>query len=197
MIMRMPSEAGSLVGGRYRLAGPVGRGATGLVWRARDELLDRQVAVKQVLLPSPDASGGDGVLARAMGGARAAARLDHPGVITVYDVIEHEDAPWIVTGFVDGPSLGTEIARAPLPWRRAASIGAQVADALAHAHAAGLVHGDLKPANVLLAGPGRDRAVVTDFGLAGLRPSAARSTGSAPPLAGAALPSGTLAYLAP
>jgi hypothetical protein len=190
MIIRMPSEAGSLVGGRYRLSGPASPGGTGRVWRARDEMLDRPVTLEHVLLPPSGPAGDYGLLARAMGEARAAARLDHPGVITVYDVLEHEGAPWVVMAFVDGPALGAEIARGPLPWRRAARLGAQVADALAYAHAAGLVHRDLTPDNVLLAGPGGDRAVITGFGLAGIRDAVTQLTG-------AALPLGPLHYLAP
>ncbi|MEU2391764.1 serine/threonine-protein kinase [Streptomyces sp. NPDC007369] len=161
----MAEANGALIGGRYRLLDLIGQGGMGRVWRGRDETLGREVAVKQVLLPQGIGEEQRTVLVRrVVREARAAARLNHPGIVTVHDVVEHEGAPAIVMEYVTGTSLAAAVARdGGLPARRVAEIGVLLVKALAQAHAVGTIHRDLKPDNVLLT---EDRVVLTDFGIA-------------------------------
>jgi serine/threonine protein kinase len=152
------------VGGRYRLIEELGAGGMGQVWLADDELLGRRVAVKEILA-SPAELPDD----RTVREARAAARLDHPNVVKVFDVVWWSGRSWIVMEYVGPRSLHTAIrADGPLPHREAAKIGLQMLIALRAAHSAGVLHRDVKPHNVLLGADGR--VVLTDFGLATERP---------------------------
>jgi serine/threonine protein kinase len=153
--------------GRYRITGRLGRGGMGTVWRAEDELLGRQVAVKELLLDDdmPDDER-RGRRERALREARTAARIKHPHVIVLHDVVEQDGSPWIVMELVDGRSLAEILAKdGPVPPREAARIGAAVTGALHAAHAHGVLHRDIKPANVLIEN-GTGRVVLTDFGIA-------------------------------
>ncbi|GLZ62249.1 MULTISPECIES: serine/threonine-protein kinase [Micromonospora] len=155
-----------LIAGRYRLLDLVGRGGMGRVWRARDEMLHREVAVKEIVPPSwLDDRGRAEVRSRTMREARAAARLNHPAVVRLYDVVAVDDSPWIVMEYVPSRTLQDVVdAEGPLKPARAARIGLAVLDALQAAHSAGVLHRDIKPQNVLVAHDGR--VMLTDFGLA-------------------------------
>ncbi|XVQ12360.1 protein kinase domain-containing protein [Spirillospora sp. CA-255316] len=160
------SDGERVVAGRYRLIAVVGRGGMGTVWRARDEMLDREVAVKEVLLRQ-DLSDQEREERhrRTLREARASARLNHPGVVTVHDVVDEDDRPWIVMELVRARSLQEIVdTDGPQPPGRVAGIGRQVVGALRAAHAIGILHRDVKPANVLITS--EDRAVLTDFGIA-------------------------------
>ncbi|MGI5428077.1 serine/threonine-protein kinase [Streptomyces sp. CA-179760] len=157
--------AGRLIAGRYRLIAKLGHGGMGTVWRAEDETVDREVAVKEPRVPDhlPDRERAN-AFERMRREARAAARLDHPAVVDVHDVAVVDDQPWIVMELVRGRSLGDALQEGTLSAREAARIGLEVLGALEAAHAAGILHRDVKPDNVLL---GRyDRVVLTDFGIA-------------------------------
>ncbi|MFC4050640.1 serine/threonine-protein kinase [Actinomadura syzygii] len=153
------------IAARYELVEVLGRGGMGAVWRARDRTLDREVAIKEVSLPPGlDEAQVARTYARTFREARSAARLDHPGIVTVHDVVEEDGRPWIVMQLVRADGLDKVIAReGPLPPGRVAAIGLDLLDALRAAHAAGVVHRDVKPGNVLLTA---ERAVLTDFGIA-------------------------------
>ena len=156
--------------GRYRLVRPVGRGGMGAVWQAHDTLLGRDVAIKEIWLPSAGSEPvdpADPLIRRALREAQAAARLRHPGIVTVYDVVTDEGRPWIVMELIDGRSLAEAIREhGLLTEQRSAEIGLQVLDALRAAHREGVAHRDVKPANILL--DTADRVVLTDFGIAAI-----------------------------
>jgi beta-lactam-binding protein with PASTA domain len=160
------------VANRYRLREQLGRGGMGVVWRARDERLGRDVALKVL---HPWVADDPELRERFEREAAALARLGHPNLVRLYDVLESDGQTVLVLEFVDGVALDTLIAGRTLDWVEARRRCAPVAAALAHAHARGVVHRDLTPANVLVE-RGTGRVVVTDFGLARL----ARSTRSAP-----------------
>ncbi|AOR35215.1 protein kinase [Streptomyces fodineus] len=162
-----------VIAGRYRLLSPLGEGGMGTVWRARDEVLHREVAVKEVRAPAGlPASDIERMYARLEREAWAAARVANRNVVTVYDVAMEGGRPWIVMELVRGLSLAEQVeAEGPLSPQRAAHIGAEVLSALRAAHAAGVLHRDVKPANVLLADDGR--VVLTDFGIASVEGSSA------------------------
>ncbi|WP_245930477.1 serine/threonine-protein kinase [Allonocardiopsis opalescens] len=161
-------DQGRLLASRYRLRSRLGGGGAGTVWRATDELLRRDVAVKELKLP-PELSESDRALmcARATREARAAGRLTHPNVVTVLDVVNADGRPWIVMELLPARSLAEIVKQdGPLPYARVAEIGLQLVSALRAAHTSGIVHRDVKPGNVLIGEDGR--AVLTDFGLATL-----------------------------
>ncbi|MDH2389501.1 serine/threonine-protein kinase [Streptomyces sp. HNM0663] len=156
---------GRLIGGRYRLVSRLGHGGMGTVWRAHDEVVDRSVAVKEPRVPEHlSESHRDNVYQRMQREARAAARIEHPSVVTMHDVVIEDDKPWIVMELVQGQSLAGRLRDGTLDVREAARIGLAVLGALSAAHEVGVLHRDVKPDNVLL-GRG-DRVVLTDFGIA-------------------------------
>ncbi|MEU2421278.1 protein kinase [Streptomyces sp. NPDC007851] len=185
---------GRLLAGRYRVVARLGRGGMGVVWRALDEVLGREVAVKE-LRAYTDSAGSElaELRLRMQREARAAARVRHPSVIVVHDIAEVEGRPLIVMELVDGPSLDDVLReRGILDPREAARVGAEVMDALAAAHRAGVLHRDVKPGNILLDRTGR--VVLTDFGIATMDDP---GDGSATQLTRSGELVGSLDYLAP
>ncbi|HEY3648505.1 MAG TPA: protein kinase, partial [Streptosporangiaceae bacterium] len=164
--MQPSADTGRVIAGRYRLQASIGRGAMGVVWRARDQLLDRDVAIKEVQIADTltDAERAT-AFQRTLREAKTAARLNHPAVVTVYDVAEDGGRPWIVMQLIHAQSLDQMLADSgPLSPRRAAEMARLLLSALSVAHAAGVMHRDVKPSNVLIGSD--DRAVLTDFGIA-------------------------------
>src|SRR4051812_49859238 len=160
------APAERVLAGRYELTDVLGRGGMGIVWRATDRVLHREVAIKELTFSIELTDEERQILReRTLREARAAARLDHPHVTTLYDVVEENGKPWLVLEHVDADSLQSVLEHGgPLPARAAARIGLDVLSALEAAHAAGIVHRDVKPANVLVARDGH--ACLTDFGIA-------------------------------
>ncbi|MFJ6185447.1 serine/threonine-protein kinase [Streptomyces sp. NPDC092295] len=153
------------LGGRYRLVSRLGHGGMGTVWLAHDEVVDRDVAIKEPRVPdNVGERDRERVYLRMQREARAAARIDHPAVVTMHDVVIEDAKPWIVMELVRGQSLADRLQEGTLDPREAARIGLAVLDALTAAHEKGVLHRDVKPDNVLL-GRG-DRVVLSDFGIA-------------------------------
>ncbi|WP_405695951.1 serine/threonine-protein kinase [Streptomyces sp. NBC_01185] len=180
---------GHVIVDRYRLLDALGQGGAGIVWRARDEVLGREVAVKEVRAPAGlPAAEAERLFARLEREARSAARVSHRNVVAVHDVVTQDARPWIVMELVRGLTLADVLdADGPLSPRRVARVGAEVLAALRGAHGAGVLHRDVKPGNVLLANDGR--VMLTDFGVTTAEDSSA--------LTSAGEPIGSPEYLAP
>lgn len=157
---------GRLLAGRYRLGEVLGRGGMGTVWRAVDETLGRTVAVKELRFPSAiDEDEKRRLITRTLREAKAIARIRNNGAVTVYDVVDEDDRPWIVMELIEGKSLAEAVREdGVLTPKRAAEVGLAILDVLRAAHSEGILHRDVKPSNVLIAEDGR--VVLTDFGIA-------------------------------
>jgi serine/threonine protein kinase len=180
----MPVDGAAVLDGRYALEQVIGSGGMAEVYRATDQLLSRSVAVKMlrdVAASEPDRQ-------RFAAEARTLARLSHPGLVTILDAGSAGERPYLVMELIDGPSLAAVSVGTPIDAVQAASIGAQVADALAYVHAVGVVHRDVKPANILMGADGN--VWLGDFGIARLVADTAHPTSTG-------LIIGTASYLAP
>jgi eukaryotic-like serine/threonine-protein kinase len=188
----MPLVSGTSLG-PYEIIAPIGAGGMGEVYRAHDTRLNRDVAVK--VLPAHLASDAAS-LARFEREAKAVAALSHPNILVLFDIGSRDGITWAVTELLEGETLRSRLDGGPLPWRKAAEIGAAVAQGLAAAHAKGIVHRDIKPANIFLTSDGRVK--ILDFGLASevpfLKPHEKTATNVGP---GPETLSGTLPYMSP
>src|SRR6201985_927759 len=182
-------ETERILAGRYRLQAVIGRGGMGAVWRARDELLNRNVAIKEIVWPDMlDPAERETARRRAVREAQMAARLNHPNVVGVYDILEEDGRPCIVMELVPFRSLRDVLAEdGPMSPPEAARVGLGVLTPLSAGHEAGVVHRDVKPANILL-GP-EDRVVLADFGIA--------KAADSPALTASGVLLGSPSYLAP
>lgn len=174
-----PAGSEQVVGGRYVWQEQLGRGGYGVVWRAHDTLLRRDVAVKAMELP-PFLSNSEraAIRKKVLREARAAARLNHPGLVTIFDVIEEDGRALIVMEMVKAPTLAQLVTReGPLSDDRVATIGLGILDALTVAHAQGIIHRDVKPANVMVSAS--DHVQLTDFGIASVLDDPKVTTSSA------------------
>ncbi|GAA4620081.1 hypothetical protein GCM10023196_002650 [Actinoallomurus vinaceus] len=187
----MRGRPGKVIAGRYRLTSKLGQGGMGGVWLAHDEILDRRVALKEIVLPhGGGAEERDQLRVRAWREAVAAARLQHGGIVRIYDVLKENGDPWIVMEYVAGHSLADLIQKSPesLTERYIAEIGLRVLDALRVAHAEGVLHRDVKPANILI-GRTPDEVMLADFGIATIEGHS--------PITREGSVIGTVAYMAP
>lgn len=169
--MTSESDMGRVIGGRYRLVAQLGRGGFGTTWKAQDEVLGRAIALKQVLLPRTGSATADSeVLSHFLHEASKAMRIGHPGLAAVYDVVVEGGTPWMVTELLEGEYLEQRLEEyGLLPAQHVESLAESLLNALAAAHEAGIVHGDIKPANVLLTTDGK--GLLTDFDIGQVEPA--------------------------
>jgi eukaryotic-like serine/threonine-protein kinase len=187
----MPLPSGTKLG-QYEIIGPLGAGSMGEVYRARDARLNRDVAIK--VLPKL-ASAEPDRLQRFEIEARAAAALNHPNILSVFQMGTHEGAPYLVSELLEGKTLAESLRRGPLPLRQAIQYGIQIAHGLAAAHEKGVVHRDLKPENLFVARDGRIK--ILDFGLAKVTPTQPAPTNLATTITRHGVAMGTVGYMSP
>jgi TolB-like protein/predicted Ser/Thr protein kinase len=178
--------------GPYQVLEELGQGGMGVVYKARDTRLGRLAAVKVL---RPDSPGGTDATRRFLREAQTASALNHPNILTIYEIGTDASVDYIAMEFVEGGTLADLIASGPLPAERALRLASQVADALAVAHAASIVHRDLKPSNIMM--PAADRVKVVDFGLAKLTGAAASTSDTAAALSTTGAIVGTAPYMSP